>query len=126
MSRSAVAIDTSQLQRWGGLIATEIVDIARRVEGAVDEQQSDDVFVEAVTRVPVLTGVLRGTIRQTGRGLTRRVRAGGARAFYARYQEYGTRHHAAQPFLMTQADAAGMQAFERRVAQALAKGAIYR
>lgn len=121
-----VAVDTTPLQRWGGMLAEETVAIVGRVGGAVADEQSE-IEQQAQADVPVLTGRLKGSIRGTGRSpLRRRVRAGGAKAFYGRFQEFGTRHHSANPFLITQASRQRLDGFERKVDTAVREGAIYR
>lgn len=119
-------IGQAELRRWGGMLAEETVEIAARVGQAVAESQ-DDIFSQAQSDVPVLTGRLKGTIRKTGRApLRRRVKAGGARAFYARFQEFGVKHHSAQPFLITHANRPNRDRFEREVWVAVQAGHIYR
>jgi HK97 gp10 family phage protein len=119
-----IFVDTSDLQRWGGLLASEVKSVGVRLERAVGEQQME-VVVRATAAAPVLSGTMRGTIRPLGGGLRRRVRAGSSKAFYARYQEFGTRKMAANPFLFPQADAAAHAEFERRANRALDEGEIY-
>lgn len=125
MSRSTVVIDTSQLQRWGGMLRHEILDVARRVEPAVGDEAAQ-IESEASAQVPVLTGTLAGTIRTTGTGPRRRVVAGGARAIHAPFQEFGTTRHGPQPYLITQARGETHDRFEDRVDKAVGKGQIYR
>lgn len=119
-----IEVDLSEVQQWAGLLAEEIIEIGQRVEVAVGEQT--DIVNQGATRdVPVLTGALRGTIRSTGKGLRRSVRAGTSRVFWARFQEFGTRKMSANPFLLPQADEAAQRDFVRRVDQAVNGGAIY-
>jgi HK97 gp10 family phage protein len=53
------------------------------------------------------------------------VRAGNNKAFYARFQEFGTRKMSANPFLLVQANAAARSEFERRVERAIEDGEVY-
>lgn len=124
----AVQLDTSLVQRWGGLLAIEVAAIANRVKPAVGDQ-TDVVVSRAQAAAPALTGALRGSIRPTGAGrsgLRRRVRAGNSKAFYARFQEFGTRKMAANPFLLKQVNSNSLGEFEGRVRRALDDGEIYR
>lgn len=60
---------------------------------------AEPVRARAQTLAPWRTGALAGSIRIVG-GISKvAVRAGGAKAFYARFQEYGTKKMAANPFL---------------------------
>jgi len=119
-----IHFDMSEVQRWSGLLDSEARDVGRRIETAVGEQTTA-VVARAVAAAPVRTGALRGSIRPDGKGLGRRVRAGGSKAFYARYQEFGTRKMAANPFLVIQANPGTESEFETRVDRALGEGAIY-
>jgi HK97 gp10 family phage protein len=120
-----ISVDTSDLDQWGRLLASEAAEIVRRIEPAVKAQQAE-VQSRAVSMAPHRTGALRGSIRPTGGGLKRRVRAGGGRAFYAHYQEFGTRKMSANPFLLRQANAQAAAEFGNRVERALAAGEVYR
>jgi len=114
----------SEVQRWGGLLDSEAREVGRRIETAV-AAQTVAVVGRATAAAPVRTGALRGSIRPLGKGLRRRVRAGNAKAFYARYQEFGTRKMQANPFLVVQANPGAQSEFETRVDRALGEGAIY-
>jgi HK97 gp10 family phage protein len=83
------------------------------------------VITGANAAAPRLTGTLAGSIRPLGGGLRRRVKAGNARAYYARFQEFGTRKMAAHPFLLIQANAGSQLEFERRVDDAIGRGEVY-
>jgi HK97 gp10 family phage protein len=123
----SVQLETSQLQRWGGLLAIEVTAIVNRVKPAVGEQ-TDVVVSRAQASAPALTGALRGSIRPTGAGrsgLSRRVRAGNSKAFYAGYQEFGTRKMDANPFLLEQVNSNALSEYEGRVGRALDDGEIY-
>jgi HK97 gp10 family phage protein len=120
-----VIVDISQLAAWNKLLATESVAIAARVMPAV-ETEAAAVRQRAESQAPTRTGVLRGSIRTTGSGLRRRVAAGSAKAYYAPFQEFGTRKMAANPFLITEANPETLSEFERRVTTATFAGAIYR
>jgi HK97 gp10 family phage protein len=119
-----IFLDTSEVQHWRGLLDGEARAIGQRIEGAVGAQALV-VAGRAIAEAPHLTGALRGSIRPLGRGLRQRVKAGNNRAFYARFQEFGTRKMAANPFLFKQANAGAHAEFEARVSRALAQGPIY-
>lgn len=121
----AVIVDTSEIQRWGGLLASEAQQVIDRVEPVVADRQAI-VIAGAVASAPTLTGALRGSIRPLGKGLNRRVRAGSGKAFYARFQEFGTRKMAANPFLFPQVTGQAQAAFEAQVDRALGQGEVYR
>jgi HK97 gp10 family phage protein len=122
----AVYVDTSELQRWGGLLASEAAQVVARVTPEVAQTQAM-VVARANAEVPRgATGALAGSIRPLGSGLRRRVKAGNARAYYARFQEFGTRKMAASPFLLKQANPGSQSEFERRVDDAIGKGGVYR
>lgn len=120
-----VSVDLSEVQRWGGLLASEAQEIVNRVVPAVADQQQQ---VEAAARAaaPRRTGALQDSIRGTGKGLTRRVKAGNRRARYAPFVEFGTSKMSAEPYLITQANAATRNEFEGRVQRAVDQGPIYR
>jgi HK97 gp10 family phage protein len=69
------------------------------------EQAVDDLgeigFWEAVGLCPVLTGALRASINHVHSGLTSIVSVG---LYYAEYQEFGTSHNAAHPFMRPAAE----------------------
>jgi hypothetical protein len=119
-----IRLDMSDVQRWGGLLDSEVHQVGRRIESAVSEQTTI-VVTGAVAAAPTLTGALRGSIRPLGTALRRRVRAGSSKAFYAGYQEFGTRKMAANPFLIVQVNPGSQAAFESRVDRALGQGEIY-
>jgi HK97 gp10 family phage protein len=121
----AVIVDTSELQRWGGLLASEAAQIVGRVTPEVAATQAI-VVSRANAAAPRLTGALAGSIRPLGSGLRRRVKAGSARAYYARFQEFGTRKMAAHPFLLIQANPGSQAEFERRVDNVIGRGEVYR
>jgi HK97 gp10 family phage protein len=121
----AVYVDTSELQRWGGLLAAEAAQIVGRVQPEV-AQTAAMVVARANAEVPRATGALAGSIRPLGSGLRRQVKAGNARAYYARFQEFGTRKMAASPFLLKQANPGSQSEFERRVDDAIGRGGVYR
>lgn len=120
-----VELDLSEVQRWGGLLASEQEDIVSRLTSAVAAEQAV-VEQRARTAAPRRTGTLAGTIRRTGRGLTRRVKAGTARVYYPLFVDRGTSKMAARPFLLGQADSSTHAEFEGRVRRALDNGPIYR
>jgi len=120
-----VVVDISELRQWGKLLATESVEIAARATGAVAKETSD-VERRVLAAVPVLSGALRATVRNAGGGLRRRVTAGSAKAYYGRFQEFGTARMSPHPFLITQADPPTLAEFEARVRTAAFAGAIYR
>lgn len=120
-----ITVNTSALQQWNRQLASEVAQITRRVEPAVTAQQTEIVH-RAMAMAPHRTGALRSSIKPTGRELKRRVTAGGGRAFYARYQEFGTRKMSANPFLLRQANAQAAAEFGERVARALTQGPIWR
>jgi HK97 gp10 family phage protein len=120
-----VIVDTSEIQRWGGLLASEARQIVQRVEPVVAAQQAV-VVARATAVVPRgVTGQLAGSIRPLGKGLRRMVRAGNNRAFYARFQEFGTRKMSANPFLLIQANPMARAQFEQRVERAIEDGEVY-
>jgi HK97 gp10 family phage protein len=121
----AVIVDTSEIQRWGGLLASEAAQVAARVTPEVAAAQAM-VVARANAEVPRLTGALAGSIRPLGSGLRRRVKAGNARAYYARFQEFGTAKMAASPFLLKQANPSTQAQFERQVDDAIGRGGVYR
>jgi HK97 gp10 family phage protein len=114
----------SEIQRWGGLLESEAQSIGQRIETAVAAQQAV-VVARAAAAAPARTGTLRGSIRPLGSGLIRRVRAGSGKAYYAPFQEFGTRKMTANPFLLIQANRAARVEFEGRVQTAIDKGEIY-
>jgi len=114
----------SEVQRWGGLLDSETREVGRRIEKAVDAQTLI-VVARATAAAPVLTGALRGSVRPLGKALRRRVRAGNNKAFYAGFQEFGTRKMAANPFLIIQVNPMAQSEFETRVDRALGEGEIY-
>jgi HK97 gp10 family phage protein len=120
-----VSVDMSEVQRWGGLLASEAQAIYDRVVPAVEDQQAQ-VEARAKAEAPRRTGVLAGSVRRTGKGLIRRVKAGSARAYYAHFHEFGTKKMSANPFLLTQADASTHSEFEGRVQRAVDNGPVYR
>lgn len=121
-----VVVDIGPLVRWNRLLSFEAAAIAARVQPAVDEA-SAKVEANALRDVPVRTGELKGSIRTTGRGLRRSVRAGSASFKRPKhvFQEFGGRG-GAHPFLITQANRQTLTEFERRVDAALRAGAIFR
>lgn len=119
-----IHIDTSEVQRWGGLLAAEGRQVVQRVEPAVAAQQAV-VVARAAAAAPTLTGALRGSVRPLGKGLRRMVRAGNSKAFYARFQEFGTRKMSANPFLIIQVNHPTHTEFEQRVQRAIDSGEIY-
>ncbi len=121
-----VQVDMSEVQRWGGLLASEAQEIVNRVVPAVEDQQGR-VEARAAAGAPRgATGNLAGSVRRTGKGLVRRVKAGSKKAYYAHFHEFGTKKMTARPFLLTQADAATHAEFEGRVQRAVDQGPIYR
>lgn len=120
-----ITIDVSELQRWGGLLDSEVRSIGIRIGEAVAEEQAV-VIAQARAVVPRgVTGNLAASIRPLGKALRRSVRAGSNKAFYARFQEFGTRKMAANPFLVVQANMVEQRAFEGRVERAIEAGEIY-
>lgn len=122
---SMIFFDQSQLQRWGGMLREETVSVGLRVERAVAEQQAD-IHAAALAQVGHQSGRLKGTIRPSGRGLRRRVRAGGARAVYGGHHEFGARSFPGNPFLLGQVTAQRRQEFTAAVLAAVMAGRIYR
>jgi HK97 gp10 family phage protein len=120
-----ISVDFSQVARWSEELDAEAIRVGQRIEPAVNAQ-TVAVASRAVSDAPVLTGRLRGSIKPSGRGLRRRVKAGGGSAYYALFQEFGTRKMSANPFLLKQANARAQAEFEKRVDQALGAGSIYR
>lgn len=122
-----VIIDTGHLSQWAGLLHAEVLEVARRIEPAVAEM-TREIEQAAVAAAPVRTGALRSNIRSTPpRKLRANVRIPVAgRQFYARFQEFGTKRMAANPFLLVQADKAAHQQFETRVDRALTAGGPFR
>jgi len=92
--------------------------IAARVEIAVNET-AQSVAADAQRRAPVLTGRLRAEVHAEpaagGPTLIARVVSPTP---YAKYQEFGTRHNRAQPYLRP-ALAAARSAFRARLAKAV-------
>jgi HK97 gp10 family phage protein len=121
----AVIVDTSEIQRWGGLLASEAGQVVSRVTPEVAATTAM-VVARANAEAPRLTGALAGSIRPSGGGLRRRVKAGNARAYYARFQEFGTGKMAAHPFLLKQANPGSQAQFERDVDNAIGRGGVYR
>jgi HK97 gp10 family phage protein len=119
-----IHLDMSEIQRWSGLLDAEARQIGQRIETAVAHETAT-VVTRATAAAPVLTGTLRGSIRPLGKGLRRRVKAGNSKAFYARYQEFGTRKMAANPFLVIQANPMAQSEFESLVDRAIGQGEIY-
>lgn len=91
-----VEVLRNDLKRLPSRVRSEVAD---EVEAATAKVERD-----AERRVPVDSGDLKRSIR-------RRIEDGGltgvveASEFYGRFQEYGTRHHAAQPFMRPAAEA---------------------
>lgn len=121
----AIFVDTSEIQRWGGILASEAAQIVGRIQPEVAATQAL-VVARATAAAPRRSGALAGSIRPLGGGLRRRVKAGSAKAYYARFQEFGTRKMAANPFLLIQANRAAQAAFEARVDRAITRGEMYR
>lgn len=119
-----LGLDMSAVQRWGGLLGEEAEAIATRIEPAVAAQQADTLAAIQAS-APVRTGVVRGSVRPTGKGMNRWVRAGGGKAFYARFLEFGTRKMTAREFVRPNADSGVHQEFEDRIDDALARGPIF-
>lgn len=117
-------LDLSAVQKWGGLLADEAEAIAQRIEPAVRAQQLD-VQAQVQADAPERSGALKASVRTTGRGLSRWVRAGNKRAFYGRFLEFGTRKMAARSFVRPNADRAAHAEFEDRIDDALARGPVY-
>lgn len=115
----------SEVQRWGGLLDSEARQVGQRIETAV-AAQTLAVVTRAGAVAPTRTGALRGSIRPLGKALRRRVRAGNNKAFYAGFQEFGTRKMSANPFLVVQVNPGSQSEFETRVDRALGEGDIYR
>jgi len=93
---------------------------AARIEAAVNET-AEAVAADAQKRAPVLTGRLRAEVHAEP--------AAGGPVFvarvvsptpYAKYQEFGTRHNRAQPYLRP-ALAAQRSAYRARLAKAIGK-----
>jgi HK97 gp10 family phage protein len=121
-----ISFDFSQVVRWSEALDAEAIAVGRRVETAVAAQTAA-VTGRAIAEAPVgETKQLRGSIKPAGRGLRRRVRAGGGKAYYARFHEFGTRKMSANPFLLKQANARAQAEFEKRVDLALGAGSVYR
>ena len=71
------------------------------------------VRADAESRAPVLTGHLEGSMLLEWVPRRRYVRVGPARdAYYGEFQEFGTSHHAAQPFLRPAIDSRKGQVFD--------------
>lgn len=84
----------------------------RRQMPAMVKEAAEPVKLEAQGIVPVRTGTIFDSIRITG-GLNKAaVSAGGKRAFYARFVEYGTKKMAAIPFLRPAVERKGHKARE--------------
>lgn len=77
-------------------------DLPRAVKEA-----AEPVRAQAQTLAPWRTGALAGSIRIVGVLNKVAVRAGGKGPFYARFQEYGTKNMAANPFLRPAVDQRG-------------------
>jgi HK97 gp10 family phage protein len=120
-----LVVDTSEVQRWGGMLASEAAQVVSRIEPAVSTEQRV-VQARAIAMAGVRTGAMRASIRPGGSGLRRKVTAGNRRAYYARFQEFGTRKMSANPFLLIQANPAEQAMFEGRVNRALGQGEVYR
>ena len=120
-----ISFDFSQVERWAGLLNQEAAQIGQRVEIAVGIQ-TQIVAGRARADAPALTGKLRGSIRPSGSRLRRKVVAGGGKAYYARFQEFGTRKMSANPFLLKQSNDRAQAEFEKLVDRAIASGAVYR
>jgi HK97 gp10 family phage protein len=117
-------LDLSAVQKWGGLLAEEAEAIARRIEPAVAAQQAE-VLAAVRADAPARTGAVKGSVRTTGRGMSRFVRAGNRKTFYARFLEFGTQKMAARSFVRPNADGSVHAEFEDRIDTALARGPIY-
>lgn len=63
------------------------------------KEAAEPVRARAQTLAPWKTGALAGSVRIVGGSNRIAVRAGGKKAFYARFQEYGTKKMPAHPFL---------------------------
>lgn len=80
------------LAQWTAELATEVVAV--EVKARVAQKLGVEAgIVDALTRVPVLTGTLRDSIGEDGEG------GYGADTDYAAYVEYGTSDTAPQPFI---------------------------
>ncbi|MDN5641282.1 MAG: HK97 gp10 family phage protein [Actinomycetia bacterium] len=109
-----MSADVTQLAALGA----SLVAAGARVEAAeraVVGKAAADVKAHAQTRVPVRTGMLRGSITVTREGpLTALV---GPTANYGRYVEYGTSRMAGRPYMGPAVDAVA-PTFEQAVAAA--------
>lgn len=117
--------DFSAIKQFADQLRAEQASIAMRVEAAVADQQRE-IQADATAAVGVNTGRLKQSIRPLGKGTRRRVRAGGKRTFYARFQQYGTRKMRARPFLPAKPIGAYSRQFWTRVLTAVRTGRIYR
>ncbi len=118
-----ITIDTGSVTQWAGLLRSEVLEVANRIEPAV-AAMTTEIESRAVAAAPVRTGALRSGIRSTP---PRRLRANvrlpvGGKTFYGRFQEFGTRKMSAHPFLLVQANAAAHAQFEGRVDRVLRAG----
>lgn len=116
----------SEVVAFSKLLDMEANEASRRVEGALEDMQQL-ILTRARAAAPEATGALKRDIRPIGRrGMSRRVRAGKKKTFYSKFQEFGTRKMAANPFLLKQANPGTQSEFERRVQTAISHGRIYR
>ncbi len=121
-----ISVDMTEVVSFSKLLDMEANEAARRVEKALEAQQQV-ILTRAKAAAPERTGALKRDIRPIGRrGMSRRVRAGKKKTFYSKFQEFGTRKMAANPFLLKQANPGTQAEFERRVQAAISLGRIYR
>ena len=97
-----------------------IADMHDNVDSAVDSA-AGDIGTIAKLKAPVDTGVLVRTTKPDGSGSMHAVVESGiyrGHGFYAGFQEFGTRHHGAQPYMVPAAHA-GEVILERKVTDAV-------
>lgn len=71
----------------------------RKELNLIGKRAAEPVRRAASALAPKRTGQMAASLRIVGSGPRLAVRAGGARAFYARFQEYGTKKMRPSPFM---------------------------
>lgn len=100
-----VTVDTSELDRWERVLARAGVEI-RKVNEEALTKAAKQLKADAQRDVPVRSGDLQRSIRISAGKEFRRV---GSNLRYAKFVELGTVNTAAQPYLFSNAEKAGLE-----------------
>lgn len=131
---SAFAMSGGQPTYRSRIVATQKFGLENPAGKALNvrgryEMRTGRAFYKNANGTTTLGGRLRGSIRldeapeETPTGSTIRLYAGGEEAYYAIYQELGTRHHSAHPFLRPALDEASKY-FHKYVSRAVANAGL--